>query len=98
VADPKAIFDPGGPMKPSLKQRTQPMTRRKRIALIAHDNRKFDLLEWARYNSGTLERHVVHNVPIACNRATADFVLSSPLMEAEYTRQVWDYGPARDLP
>jgi hypothetical protein len=30
------------------------MTSRKRIALIAHDNRKDDLLEWARYNSGTL--------------------------------------------
>jgi len=25
---------------------------------------------------------VVYNVPIACNRATADFVLSSPLMDA----------------
>ena len=27
---------------------------------------------------------VVYNVPIACNRSTADFVLSSPLMEREY--------------
>ena len=35
---------------------------------------------------------VVYNVPIACNRATADFVLSSSLMETEYVRQVWDYG------
>ena len=138
----------------------------KRIALIAHDNRKFDLLEWARYNAGTLARHelyatgttgrllaselglevarflsgplggdqqvgagvaegridfviffwdplepqphdvdvkallriaVVHNVPIACNRATADFVLSSPLMETEYIRQVWDYGTPREM-
>jgi len=33
------------------------MTPRKRIALIAHDNRKRDLLEWARYNRGTLSRH-----------------------------------------
>jgi methylglyoxal synthase len=126
---------------------------RKHIALIAHDNRKLDLLDWARYNRGTLSRHelsatgttgalladelgleverylsgplggdqqigaaiaegridfviffwdplephphdvdvkallriaVVYNVPIACNRATADFVLSSPLMDAEY--------------
>jgi methylglyoxal synthase len=40
---------------------------------------------------------VVHNVPIACNRATADFVLSSPLMETEYIRQVWDYGTAREM-
>ena len=131
------------------------MHRRKRIALIAHDNRKNDLLEWARYNHGTLGRHelfatgttgklleselglevnlylsgplggdqqvgagiaegridfviffwdplephphdvdvkallriaVVYNVPIACNRATADFMLSSPIMEEEYER------------
>ena len=127
---------------------------RKRIALIAHDNRKADLLAWARFNRGTLSKHellatgttgglvseelglpvarflsgplggdqqvgaaiaegridavmffwdplephphdvdvkallrvaVVHNVAIACNRATADFVLSSPLMNEEYS-------------
>ena len=134
-----------------------PMARHKRIALIAHDNRKRDLLEWARYNRGTLAQHslfatgttgtlieaelgvpvelflsgplggdqqvgaavaegridfviffwdplephphdvdvkallriaVVYNVPIACNRASADFMLSSPLMQAEYERLV----------
>jgi len=138
-----------------------PMERKKRIALIAHDNRKRDLLEWARYNRGTLSRHelyatgttgsrvgaeldlpvtlflsgplggdqqvgagvaegridfviffwdplepqphdvdvkallriaVVYNVPIACNRASADFMLSSPLMDTEYERMV----PNRD--
>ncbi len=131
------------------------MSRSKRIALIAHDNRKPDLLDWARFNQGTLARHelfatgttgallagqlglkvhrflsgplggdqqvgaaiaegridfvvffwdplepqphdvdvkallriaVVYNVPMACNRATADFVLSSPLMAKEYAR------------
>jgi methylglyoxal synthase len=131
------------------------MLGRKRIALIAHDNRKHDLLAWARFNSGTLMEHelyatgttgtllakelglqvtrflsgplggdqqvgaalaegridvviffwdplepqphdvdvkallriaVVYNVPIACNRATADFLLSSPLMTIAYTR------------
>jgi methylglyoxal synthase len=125
------------------------MDHHKSIALIAHDNRKVDLLEWARFNRGTLARHelygtgttgslvhrelglkvhsflsgplggdqqvgagiaegrldivvffwdplqpqahdvdvkallriaVVYNCPIACNRATADFILSSPLM------------------
>jgi methylglyoxal synthase len=126
---------------------------RKKVALIAHDNRKPDMLEWARFNRGTLEAHelyatgttgalladelelpvhrflsgplggdqqvgaaiaegridliiffwdplephshdvdvkallriaVVYNVPIACNRATADFILSSPLMRENY--------------
>ena len=131
------------------------MSARKRVALIAHDNRKADMLEWARYNRETLAQHdlyatgttggllvseldltvsrflsgplggdqqvgaaiaegridfvvffwdplepqphdvdvkallriaVVYNVPMACNRATADFVLSSPLMATEYQR------------
>jgi methylglyoxal synthase len=131
------------------------MPKRKRIALIAHDNRKPDLLAWARYNLDTLRNHelfatgttgsllagelglevtlflsgplggdqqvgagiaeeridfviffwdplephphdvdvkallriaVVYNVPIACNRASADFMLSSPLMAKEYDR------------
>jgi methylglyoxal synthase len=129
------------------------MRDRKRIALIAHDNRKLDLLDWVRFNRGTLAEHelyatgttgglvehelglrvrrflsgplggdqqvgagiaegrldviiffwdplqsqphdvdvkallriaVVHNCPIACNRATADFLLSSPLMGESY--------------
>jgi methylglyoxal synthase len=133
------------------------MKRRKRIALIAHDNRKTDILDWARYNRGTLSEHelfatgttgallaadlslpvtrflsgplggdqqvgaalaegridfviffwdplepqphdvdvkallriaVVYNTPIACNRATADFILSSHLMAEEYERIV----------
>ena len=147
-----------------VRPRVIPMKARKRIALIAHDNRKSDLLDWARFNQGTLARHelyatgttggllageldlnvtrflsgplggdqqvgagvaegridfviffwdplepqphdvdvkallriaVVYNVPIACNRATADFVLSSPLMDAEYERQVRDYSALR---
>ena len=36
---------------------------------------------------------VVYNVPVACNRATADFVLSSPLMDVEYERLVADHSP-----
>lgn len=128
---------------------------RKQIVLIAHDNRKPDLLEWARFNLGSLRQHdlhatgttgallsqelgldvqrflsgplggdqqvgaaiaegrvdvviffwdalephphdvdvkallriaVVYNVPIACNRSTADFVMSSPLMTEPYQR------------
>ena len=131
------------------------MPSRKRIALIAHDNCKAQMLEWAEFNRGTLATHELHatgttgalladelgltvhrflsgpiggdqqvgaaiaegridflvffwdplepqphdvdvkallriavvcNVPTACNRATADFVLSSPLAREEYQR------------
>lgn len=36
---------------------TVPMKARKRIALIAHDSRKPDLLEWVQFNRGTLAGH-----------------------------------------
>lgn len=31
---------------------------------------------------------VVYNIPIACNRSTADFLLSSPLMSSSYERRL----------
>ena len=34
---------------------------------------------------------VVWNVPIACNRATADFLVSSPLLHSDYVRAIPDY-------
>jgi len=136
------------------------MLERKRIALVAHDNMKDELLEWVKFNKGTLNRHnlyatgttgtllerevggsvtkflsgplggdqqigakitegeidfliffwdpleplphdpdikallriaVVWNIPVACNRASADFMVSSPLMEGAYDRRVMDY-------
>jgi methylglyoxal synthase len=135
-------------------------TTRKRIALVAHDNKKSDLLAWARFNRQELARHtlvatgttgrllatelaldvrrlqsgplggdqqlgaevttghidlvlffwdplepqphdpdvrallriaVVWNVPIACNRATADYVISSPLLSTSYERELPAY-------
>ncbi len=38
---------------------------------------------------------VVWNIPTACDRATADFVISSPLMDMEYDRIVPDYDSYR---
>ena len=138
-----------------------PVGRRKRIGLVAHDNKKRDLIEWSRYNRILLEGHdlvatgttgtlledalgvgieklqsgplggdqqlgalisdgdidllvffwdplepqphdpdvrallriaVVWNIPIACNRASADFMISSPLMTSDYARRTPDYG------
>jgi methylglyoxal synthase len=34
---------------------------------------------------------VVWNIPVACNRATADFMVSSPLMSGAYQRRTPDY-------
>jgi methylglyoxal synthase len=135
------------------------------IALIAHDNCKVDLIEWALFNrdaltgrrliatgtTGTLLEHevglavervhsgplggdlqigallaegeidmliffwdplepqphdpdvrallriaVVWNVPVACNRATADFLLSSRLLDGSYQRRTRDWYGERE--
>jgi methylglyoxal synthase len=41
---------------------------------------------------------VVWNIPVACNRASADFMISSSLMGEIYTRKLPDYTMARNLP
>lgn len=134
----------------------------KNIALVAHDSRKKDLLEWVRYNAPVLKEHrlfgtgttggliqaktdlpvtrfrsgplggdqqigakivdgdldvliffwdplepqphdpdvkallriaVLYNIPTACNRATADFLVAAPLFHEEYDRLVDDAVP-----
>jgi len=136
------------------------MNTTKKIALVAHDDKKHDLLEWAEYNKAVLTRYelyatgttgklleqalgveihklqsgplggdqqigaliaggeidlliffwdpltaqphdsdvrallriaVVWNVPVACNRASADFMISSPLLSNPYQRFSPDY-------
>jgi len=137
------------------------MDANKRIALVAHDNKKTELIEWAVYNKTVLSRHrlfatgttgrllekalgvpitkfmsgplggdqqigariaegkidvliffwdpmeaqphdpdikallrlgVTWNIPIANNRATADFMLTSPLMYEDYEIILTDYS------
>jgi methylglyoxal synthase len=34
---------------------------------------------------------IVWNIPVACNRASADLMVSSPLMTSDYERQMPDY-------
>ena len=34
---------------------------------------------------------IVWNIPVACDRASADYMISSPLMESAYERQAPDY-------
>jgi methylglyoxal synthase len=132
----------------------------KHIALIAHDNRKNDLISWVASKSSVLARHflcgtgttaklisektglpvhayksgplggdvqisamiangtvdflvffwdpltsqphdpdikallriaVLYDIPVAMNQSTADFLLTSRLMEAEYERNILDY-------
>ena len=139
---------------------TSQPARRRGIALLAHENKKLDLLDWAKFNRAHLEAHdllatattgallaeelglpvarlqsgslggdlqigakitegavdlllfswdplepqphdpdvkallriaVVWNIPVACNRATADFLISSPLFNADYKRIVPAY-------
>jgi methylglyoxal synthase len=43
---------------------------------------------------------VLYNIPTACNRATADFMISSPLMNEPYQRVIKDYSDylSRKLP
>ena len=35
---------------------------------------------------------VLYNIPAACNRSSADFVISSPLMDEEYIPARRDYS------
>lgn len=45
----------------------------------------------APYGKGALRIAVVWNIPVACNRATADFMISSHLMHDPYERLMLDY-------
>lgn len=143
-----------------MLQKKYQMPKQKRIALVAHDNKKEDLLEWVLFNEGSLSEHILYatgttgslieketnlkvhklqsgplggdlqigsmiterqldilfffwdpleaqphdpdvkallrvamvwNIPVACNRSTADFLISSPLFKNEYEQIIPDY-------
>jgi len=35
---------------------------------------------------------VLYNIPTACNRSTADFLISSPIMTEKYSQKITDYS------
>ena len=142
-----------------MENETMLIEKKKKIALVAHDNKKKDLLAWVNFNKYLLSLHelyatgttgkiiekaglevtklksgplggdmqigakiangeidfliffwdpleslphdpdikallrmaVVWNIPVACNRSTADFMVSSTLMDKEYDRIIPDY-------
>jgi methylglyoxal synthase len=39
-----------------------------------------------------LRMAIVYNIPLACDRSSADFLITSPLMDKEYERYLVDYG------
>ena len=39
-----------------------------------------------------LRMAIVYNIPLACDRSSADFLITSPLMEETYERYLVDYG------
>lgn len=39
-----------------------------------------------------LRMAIVYNIPLACDRSSADFLITSPLMDEKYERYLVDYG------
>jgi len=39
-----------------------------------------------------LRMSVLYNIPSACNRSTADFMITSPLFNQEYSPRLKDYS------
>ncbi len=73
----------------------QALGKQKKIGLVAHDNNFWYPLEPQPHDpdvKALLRIAVVWNIPIACNLASADFLISSPLMASDYVRRTPDYG------
>jgi len=57
---------------------------KKTIALVAHDNKKNDLMEWADLNKGTLPRHSLYATGGTGKRIMAKTGLNITLLKALY--------------
>ena len=86
------------------------MAAKKNITLVAHDNKKDELLAWAQFNRKLLAEHSLYSTGTTgsiltselgldvTNRASADFVFSSALMSRTYDPLVPDYERYRVQP
>lgn len=76
-----------------FKKAHMPMIQKKRIALIARDNHKENMVVWVRWNYHLLMEHQLICIgTTACNRSTADFMIFSQLMKEEYQPILKDYS------
>lgn len=64
---------------PNTSLSLSPVPPRKRIALVAHDHKKKDLMEWAKYNRGLLLEHHL------CATGTTGTLLEK-VLETEVTK------------
>lgn len=99
----------GGPEpRPIMKLRSGPLGGDQQLGAMIAENRIdaliffWDPMEPQPHDvdvKALLRIAVVYNVPIACNRATADYLVSSPLLGREYRRIVPDFDAylGRDL-
>ena len=62
--------------------KTALIKRKKKIALIAHDNKKQDMLEWAKYNIGTLEKHQLYATGTTGNMLEKELGLDIAILES----------------
>ena len=66
-----------------MAHKTALIGQRKKIALIAHDHQKPDLLEWVRFNKGTLLQHELYATGTTGKVLEKSWVQKSPFSRAD---------------